>query len=116
MWYNSGMKTTPDLSTFSPEFQAILTPLQEENQVLKIESQEWKQKYHHLLEQFRLSQQRQFSPSSEANVLQGELVFDEAESVEVIDLPQEDNTITVTYTRKKPVRRPLPYRIRLYPG
>lgn len=97
------MKTTPEPSIFSPEFQAILTPLQEENQLLKMESQEWKQKYHHLLEQLRLSQQRQFSRSSEANVLQGELVFDEADAVDATELPQEDNTVTVTYTRKKPV-------------
>ena len=34
--------------------------------------------------------------------------FDEAESVEAAELPQEENTITVTYSRKKPVRRPLP--------
>ena len=109
------MKTTTDTSVFSPEFQAIVTPLREENQLLKMtaktlkeETQEWKQKYHHLLEQLRLSQQRQFSRSSEANVLQGELVFDEADAVDATELPQEDNTVTVTYTRKKPVRRPLP--------
>ena len=109
------MKTTPDTSIFSPEFQAILTPLQEEIQLLKMtaetlkeEGQEWKQKYQRLLEQLRLSQQRQFSRSSEANVLQGELVFDEAEAVDTGELPEEDNTITVSYTRKKPVRRPLP--------
>jgi transposase len=34
--------------------------------------------------------------------------FDEAESLEIAELPQEENTITVTYTRNKPVRRPLP--------
>ena len=102
------MKMTPETSIFSSKFQAILTPLQEENQLLKMESQEWKQKYYQLLEQLRLSQQRQFSRSSEANVLQGELVFDEADAVDATELPQEDNTVTITYTRKKPVRRPLP--------
>ena len=34
--------------------------------------------------------------------------FDEAESIDATELPQEENTLTVTYTRKKPVRRPLP--------
>lgn len=38
-----------------------------------------------------------------------ELQFDEAESVPTEELPkEEDNTITVTYTRSKPKRRPLP--------
>ena len=60
------------------------------------------------IEQFKLAQQRHYSSSSESNILQGELQFDEAESIETTELPQEDNTVTVTYTRKKPVRRPLP--------
>ena len=102
------MKTIPDNSIFSPEFQAILVPLQDENHALKQEAQEWKEKYHHLLEQLRLAKQQRFAPSSEANVLQGELQFDEAESIETTELPQEENTVTVTYTRKKPVRRLLP--------
>lgn len=103
------MKMTPDISVFSPEFQAVLTPPQQkEIEALKQETQDWKEKYHHLLEQLRLSQQRQFSRSSESNVLQGELQFDEADAVEATELPMEDNTVTVTYTRKKPVRRPLP--------
>jgi transposase len=103
------MKMTPNISVFSPEFQAILAPSQlEEIELLQQETQEWKEKYHHLLEQLRLSQQRQFSRSSEANVLQGELIFDEADAVDATELPQEENTVTVTYTRKKPVRRPLP--------
>ncbi|HAT4455339.1 TPA: transposase [Legionella pneumophila] len=102
------MKMTPDNSIFSPEFQAILAPLQDENQVLKQEAKEWKEKYHHLLEQLRLAKQQRFDRSSEANVLQGELQFDEAERIETTELPQEENTITVSHTRKKPVRRPLP--------
>ena len=82
--------------------------LQDEIQSLKQEAQEWKEKYHHLLEQLRLAKQQRFARSSEANVLQCELQFDEAESIETTELPQEENTVTVTYTRKKPVRRPLP--------
>lgn len=92
----------------SSEDQALLMPLQEEINQLKNEALEWKQKYFNMLEQFKLAQQRKYSPSSESNILQGELQFDEAEAVETTELPQEENTVTVTYTRKKPVRRPLP--------
>src|SRR5580698_1209973 len=102
------MKMTPENSIFSSEFQAILAPLQDENQVLKQEAQEWKEKYHHLLEQLRLAKQQRFGRSSEAHIGQGELQFDEADSVEKTELPAQENTVTVTYTRKKPVRRPLP--------
>ncbi|MBI2785339.1 MAG: hypothetical protein HYX60_03115 [Legionella longbeachae] len=55
------MKTTPDNSICSPEFQAILAPLQDENQALKQEAQEWKEKYHHLLEQLRLAKQQRLT-------------------------------------------------------
>jgi transposase len=66
------------------------------------------QKYLNLLEQFKLAQQRKFGRSSESNVLQMELQFDEAEAVPADELPAEDNTITITYTRNKPKRRSLP--------
>lgn len=102
------MQNTHDHFIFSPEFQAILAPLRDENHALKQEAQEWKGKYHHLLEQLRLAKQQRFARSSESHVLQGELQFDEAESIAPQELPQEENTVTVTYTRKKPVRRPLP--------
>ena len=92
----------------SSKDQALLMPLKEEINQLKKEALEWKQKYFNMLEQFKLAQQRHYSSSSESNILQGELQFDEAESIETTELPQEDNTVTVTYTRKKPVRRPLP--------
>lgn len=103
------MKMIPDISVSSSEIQVLLALYQQgEIESLKQETQEWKQKYHQLLEQLRLSQQRQFARSSEANVLQGELQFDEAEAIETNELPEEDNTLTVTYSRKKPIRRPLP--------
>ncbi|MBA3536079.1 MAG: IS66 family transposase [Tatlockia sp.] len=92
----------------STESQALLNPLKEEINQLKKETLEWKQKYFNLLEQLKLAKQRQFGRSSETNILQGELVFDEAEAVEPVELPKEDNTVSVTYTRKKPARRPLP--------
>lgn len=103
------MKTPIEHSIFSSEFQEILAPFQkEEFQSLQQETQEWKDKYHNLLEQLRLAKQQHFGRSSEAHIGQGELQFDEAESIDATELPQEENTLTVTYTRKKPVRRPLP--------
>ena len=55
-----------------------------------------------------MAKQQRFDRSSEANVLQGDLPFDEAENIETTELPQEENTITVSYTRKQSVRRLLP--------
>jgi len=95
------MKKDAMLPTSVPELHALIASLQEENTRLK-------QQYLRVLEQFKLAQQRRFTRSSESNVLQMELQFDEAEAVTPEELPQEDNTITVTYTRSKPKRRTLP--------
>ena len=57
-----------------------------------------------LLELFRLAQQKRFGKSSEGFVGQGEL-FNEAE--EVADIVEEDKQV-ISYTRKKPKRKPLP--------
>ncbi len=46
------MKTTTDRPIFSPEFQAILAPLQDENIALKQEAQEWKEKFSIILHPF----------------------------------------------------------------
>ncbi|KTD47527.1 hypothetical protein [Legionella quateirensis] len=62
------MKTTHDHSILSPEFQAILTPLHDEIESLQQEAQEWREKYHHLLEQLRLAKQQRFGRSSEAHL------------------------------------------------
>lgn len=62
------MKTTAKSSIFYSEFQAFIAPLQDENQTLKQEVQEWKDKYHSLLEQLRLAKQQRFDRSSEAHV------------------------------------------------
>ncbi|SPX61876.1 hypothetical protein [Legionella feeleii] len=83
------MKTTAKSSIFYSEFQAFIAPLQDENQTLKQEVQEWKDKYHSLLEQLRLAKQQRFDRSSEAHIGQGELQFDEAESVETAELPKK---------------------------
>ena len=58
-----------------------------------------------LEEQFRLAQQKRFGASSESYPGQGEL-FNEAEEVAVqIDEGEQE---TISYTRKKPKRKPLP--------
>lgn len=95
------MKEATTLPTSVPELQAIIAALQEENVQLK-------QQYLRVLEQFKLAQQRRFARSSESNILQMELQFDEADAVVPEELPQEDNTITVTYKRNKPKRSSLP--------
>lgn len=83
------------------EKDALIRALFEENAQLK-------QQYFRVLEQFKLAQQRHFARSSESNILQMELQFDEAEAVAPEALPEEDSTITVSYTRGKPKRRTLP--------
>jgi transposase len=65
-----------------------------------------KQQYQQILEQFRLAQQQQFGRSSEASTDQLGL-FNEAEQTlteDTVDTEQE----TLTYTRNKPKRKPLP--------
>ena len=84
------MKKIADLPTSVPELHDLILALQEENGHIK-------QKYYFLLEQFKLAQQRQFARSSESNVLQYEMQFDEAEAVPVEKIPAEENTITLTY-------------------
>ena len=102
LWYNFVMKKTTELPQSLHESHALILSQQEE--ILQLQA-----RYRQMLEQFKLAQQRKFSRSSESNVLQLELQFDEADSVPVQELPiEEENTITVTYTRKAPKRRPLP--------
>lgn len=95
------MKKAADLPTSPEEKDALIIALREENHALK-------QQYNRVLEQFKLAQQRHFSRSSERNEQQLEMHFDEAEAVPVEELPQEENTVTITYTRNKPKRRSLP--------
>jgi len=66
---------------------------------------ELRQQYQALIEQFRLAQQRQFGKSSESADQLG--LFNESEAiVEADDTPADSETIT--YTRNKPKRKPLP--------
>ena len=102
LWYNFGMKKTIELPQSLHESHALIISQQEE--IVQLQA-----RYRQVLEQFKLAQQRNYARSSESNVLQLELQFDEADSVPPQELPkEEDNTITVTYTKSKPKRRPLP--------
>ena len=64
------------------------------------------QQYQHILEQFRLAQQRQFGQSSEVNLDQLGL-FNETEQTIEEDAPEAEQE-SISYTRKKPKRKPLP--------
>jgi transposase len=96
------MKKTIELPRSLHESHALILSQQEE--IVQLQA-----RYRQMLEQFKLAQQRKYARSSESNVLQFELQFDEADSVPTEEIPkEEDTTITVTYTRSKPKRRPLP--------
>jgi len=104
------MQVTTENLTFSREnFDFLLSAFfksMEENVNLKHSLEEMEKKYIYLLEQIKLSKQRQFGRKSEANLelgMQLELQFDVEESVETEEAKettQEDETIT--YTRSKP--------------
>lgn len=102
------MENTADLPTSVPELHDLIFALQEEKNTLESENSHLKQKYYFMLEQFKLAQQRKFARSLESNVLQYEMQFDEAEAVPAEEAPEEENTISVTYTRSKAKRRTLP--------
>jgi hypothetical protein len=70
---------------------------------------ELSQEYADLEERFRLAQHKQFGKSSEGYPGQGEL-FNEAEELVVeSEIAQTDlEKESITYERKKPVRKPLP--------
>ena len=61
-------------------------------------------RYQYLEEQFRIAQHKQFGQSAEGHPGQGEL-FNEAEALAVESDTQEE---AISYTRKKPTRKPLP--------
>lgn len=62
-------------------------------------------RYQYLEEQFRIAQQKQFGKSSEGHPSQGEL-FNEAEELSAdVETPEQE---TISYTRNKPKRKPLP--------
>ena len=65
------------------------------------------EQYQQILEQFRLAQQRQFGRSSEAGADQLGL-FNESEQIVETDDETQAEAETITYTRNKPKRKPLP--------
>jgi len=95
------MKKTTVLPKSIEEKDALILAQQEEIERLQAQ-------YKLMLEQLKLAQQRKYARSSESNVLQLDLQFDEADSVPAEELPKEESTITITYTRNKPKRRTLP--------
>lgn len=106
------MKKTDELPQSIPELHNIILALQDEKEAvvkaLREEISLLEHNYQLMLEKFRLAKLRQFSSSSESGVIQLEMQFDEAESVPVEELPEEVNTIEITYTKSKPKRRTLP--------
>ena len=95
------MKNTAKLPSSLGESHALILAQQEEIKQLHV-------RYKQALEQFKLAQQRKFTSSSESHVLQMDLQFDEADSIPAEAIPEEENSITITYTRNKPKRRTLP--------
>ncbi len=93
----SAKKNTP---TSLSESLEIIASQQEEIALLN-------QKYNNLLEQFKLSRQRQFGSKSESHVDQLQL-FDEAEAHANDEPLNAELTEKITYERKKPTRKPLP--------
>ena len=67
---------------------------------------QWQSKYESILELWRLAQQKQFGKNSEVSPGQGEL-FDES-LTELEEDSVELETETISYTRAKPKRTPLP--------
>ena len=72
---------------------------------LEQQLQELNNRYQYLEEQFRIAQQKQFGKSTEGHPGQGEL-FNEAEELTAdVETPEQE---TISYTRNKPKRKPLP--------
>jgi transposase len=69
---------------------------------------QWQSKYQLILEQWRLAQQKQFGKSSEVSPGQGELFDEAAVEAEENNADAEPEMQTVSYTRAKPKRKPLP--------
>ena len=62
-------------------------------------------RYQYLEEQFRIAQQRQFGKSTEGHPGQGELFNEVEKLVADVETPEQE---TISYTRSKPKRKPLP--------
>lgn len=86
------------LPTDPKALQEMVRSLQSQVKNLNAEKQ-------HLIEQFRLAQQKQFGASSESHPAQGDL-FNEAEAE--LDIAEEENEPPLVIAKKKPVRKKLP--------
>ncbi|OFC69250.1 IS66 family transposase [Alteromonas confluentis] len=78
-----------------------------QRRIAELEQQlrELNNRYQYLEEQFRIAQQKQFGKSTEGHPGQGEL-FNEAEELTAdVETPEQE---TISYTRNKPKRKPLP--------
>lgn len=88
-----------------------IAQLQQKISDLSNELELWKNKYNSMLEQFKLSQQRQFSSSSEKNLLQKDF-FDEAGDIDPENEPHSDvegeGIAVPAHKRVKPKRKLLP--------
>lgn len=93
------MNKAPIETKLSP--QQLLAKLLETEALLAVTEN----KYQRLLEQFRLAQHHRFGKSSEVSPEQASL-FNKAE--EECDKDESADVETVTYTRNKPKRKPLP--------
>ena len=89
------------------DLQSIITEQEGALQQKDARIDELTAQYQQILEQFRLAQQRQFGRSSEAGADQLGL-FNESEQI----VESADDVLTeaetITYTRNKPKRKPLP--------
>lgn len=110
-----GMRTAPERLPEEPEqLREIILGLQaslcEKDDLLALKDRhidEWKSKYQHILEQFRLARQRRFGQSTEAAEQLG--LFNEAEEIESAATdPSAAAPETIAYTRKNPKRKPIP--------
>jgi len=102
------MKTAPETLPDNIEtLKNLLLSAHELSDQKDAEITQLKQQYQRILEQFRLAQQKQFGKSSEVSNDQLRL-FNEAEQLIDETASEVRQQETVTYTRNKPKRTPLP--------
>ena len=103
------MHTAPDrLPSDLETLQDIVLDLQAQLAAKDSQIEHLQQQYQHMLEQFRLAQQRQFGRSSEASADQLGLFNESEQLAEDVTDEAAPERETLTYTRNKPKRKPLP--------
>jgi transposase len=102
------MKTAPETLPDNIEtLKNLLLSARELSDQKDAQIAQLKQQYQQILEQFRLAQQKQYGKSSEASTDQLGL-FNEAEQLDEETASEERQQESITYTRNKPKRTPLP--------